>query len=69
MGISGHLTIADEVKLSAQTGVPNSIKTPGEIMIGTPAMNSRKFARSFVIFKNLPDLKDLVDFLKRKFDE
>ena len=69
VGISGHLTIADEVKLSAQTGVPNSIKTPGEIMIGTPAMNSRKFARSFVIFKNLPDLKDLVDFLKRKFDE
>lgn len=69
VGISGHLTIADEVKLSAQTGVPNSIKTPGEIMIGTPAMNSRKFARSFVIFKNLPDLKDLVDSLKRKFDE
>ena len=69
VGISGHLTIADEVKLSAQTGVPNSIKTPGEIMIGTPAMNSRKFARSFVIFKNLPDLKDMVDSLKRKFDE
>ena len=69
VGISGHLTIADEVKLSAQTGVPNSIKTPGEIMIGTPAMNSRKFARSFVIFKNLPELKDLVDSLKRKFDE
>jgi UDP-3-O-[3-hydroxymyristoyl] glucosamine N-acyltransferase len=69
VGISGHLTIADGVKLSAQTGVPNSIKTPNEIMIGSPAMSSKKFARSFVLFKNLPELKMDVDSLKRKLNK
>lgn len=69
VGISGHLTIADGVKLSAQTGVSNHIKTPNEIMIGSPAMNSKRFSRSFVVFKNLPELKTDVDDIKRKLSE
>ncbi|HOP04163.1 MAG TPA: UDP-3-O-(3-hydroxymyristoyl)glucosamine N-acyltransferase [Tenuifilaceae bacterium] len=65
VGIAGHLVIADGVKLSAQTGVSNNIKTPNEVMIGSPAMNSRKFSRSFVVFKYLPELKTDVDKLKK----
>ncbi len=69
VGISGHITIADGVKLSAQTGVPNSIKEPNEIMIGSPAMSSKKFGRSFVVFKKLPDLQRDVDNIKRLIDD
>ena len=65
VGISGHISIADGVKLSAQTGVPNSLKEPNEVLIGTPAMNSRKFSRSFVLFKKLPEIKQEIDELKR----
>lgn len=68
VGVSGHITVADGVKLSAQTGVPNSIKDENEIMIGTPAMSSKKFGRSFVVFKKLPDLQRDVENLKRLID-
>jgi UDP-3-O-[3-hydroxymyristoyl] glucosamine N-acyltransferase len=69
VGISGHITIADGVKLSAQTGVANNLKVPNEILIGTPAINSRIFSRSFVLFKNLPELRRDVDNIKRMLEE
>ncbi len=69
VGVAGHLVIADGVKLSAQTGVSNHIKTPNEVLIGSPAMNSKKFSRSFVVFKYLPELRMDVDNLKKKFLE
>lgn len=69
VGVSGHITIAEGVKLSAQTGVSNHIKTPNEILIGSPAMSSKKFSRSFVVFKNLPELRMDVDEIKRKLSE
>ncbi|MFA5649469.1 MAG: UDP-3-O-(3-hydroxymyristoyl)glucosamine N-acyltransferase [Bacteroidales bacterium] len=68
VGISGHITIADGVKLSAQTGVPNTLKEPNEIFIGSPAMPSRKFSRSFVVFKQLPEMKRELDSIKKMLD-
>lgn len=69
VGVSGHITIAEGVKLSAQTGVPNSLKEPNEVYIGSPAMLSRKFSRSFVIFKQLPEFKREVDEIKRMINK
>ncbi|MFO8021270.1 MAG: UDP-3-O-(3-hydroxymyristoyl)glucosamine N-acyltransferase [Perlabentimonas sp.] len=68
VGVSGHISIAEGVKLSAQTGVPNSIKVPNETLIGSPAMNSRKYSRSFVLFKRLPEIKSDIDSIKRKIE-
>ncbi len=68
VGVSGHISIAEGVKLSAQTGVPNSIKVPNETLIGSPAMNSRKYSRSFVLFKRLPEIKSEIDSIKRKIE-
>jgi UDP-3-O-[3-hydroxymyristoyl] glucosamine N-acyltransferase len=69
VGISGHISIADGVKLSAQTGVANNLKTPNEILIGSPAINSRIFSRSFVLFKNLPEMRKDIDNIKRLLEE
>lgn len=66
VGINGHLTIADGVKLSAQAGVSNHLKEPNEMLIGSPAINAKKFSRSFVVFKNLPELQMDVNEIKRK---
>ncbi|MDY0202457.1 MAG: UDP-3-O-(3-hydroxymyristoyl)glucosamine N-acyltransferase, partial [Tenuifilaceae bacterium] len=68
VGISGHITIADGIKLSAQTGVANTLKEPNEIFIGSPAMPSRKFSRSFVVFKQLPEMKRELDSIKKMLD-
>ena len=56
VGLAGHLTVPDRVKFGAQSGVPNSIKKEGETLLGTPAMNATDFAKSFIIFKKLPEL-------------
>jgi UDP-3-O-[3-hydroxymyristoyl] glucosamine N-acyltransferase len=69
VGIAGHISIAQGVKISAQAGVANHIKTPNEVLIGSPAMNAKKFSRSFVLFKNLPEIKMDIDLLKRKLNE
>ena len=56
VGIAGHLNIPDRVKFGARSGVPNSIKKEGEIVLGTPAINATDFAKSFIIFKKLPEI-------------
>ncbi|MBU8892637.1 MAG: UDP-3-O-(3-hydroxymyristoyl)glucosamine N-acyltransferase [Bacteroidales bacterium] len=64
-----HIIIADGVKVTPQAGIPNTIKEPGSIVMGTPAFNIREFQRSFVVYKQLPDLykrvKELENELKK----
>jgi UDP-3-O-[3-hydroxymyristoyl] glucosamine N-acyltransferase len=68
-GIAPHIQIADGVKIAPQSGVPNNIKEPGSIVMGTPAFNIREFQRSFIVYKQLPDLykrvKELENELKK----
>ncbi len=64
-----HIQIADNVKVVPQSGIPNTIKEPGSIVMGTPAFNIREFQRSFIVYKQLPDLfnrvKELENELKK----
>lgn len=55
-GIAPHIQIADGVKVTPQAGIPNTIKDPGSIVMGTPAFNIREFQKSFIVYKQLPDL-------------
>lgn len=68
-GIAPHIQIADGVKITPQAGIPNSIKEPGSIVMGTPAFNIREFQKSFIVYKQLPDLfkrvKELENELKK----
>ncbi|MDD3567208.1 MAG: UDP-3-O-(3-hydroxymyristoyl)glucosamine N-acyltransferase [Bacteroidales bacterium] len=69
VGISGHIFIADGVKLTAQAGVSNSIKEPNETYMGSPSVPSRKFSRSFVVFKQLPEMKRDLDKIKQLIEK
>ena len=51
VGIAGHLTIADNTTLGAQTGVLSSIKEPGKVLMGSPALPHREFLRSYSEFR------------------
>jgi UDP-3-O-[3-hydroxymyristoyl] glucosamine N-acyltransferase len=68
-GIAPHIQIADGVKVTPQAGIPNTIKEPGSIVMGTPAFNIREFQKSFIVYKQLPDLfkrvKELENELKK----
>ena len=65
VGIVGHLTIADGVKIAAQSGVGSSIKEKGAIVQGSPAYAIGDYKRSYVVFKQLPELKQQINELEK----
>lgn len=68
VGIIGHITIADGTKIAAQSGIGNSIKEENTTVQGSPAFSIGEYKRSYVLFKNLPELqkaiRDLENMLK-----
>jgi len=65
VGIIGHLTIADGVKIAAQSGISSSIKEEGKIVQGSPAFSYFPYQKSYVLYKNLPEMhKKLLDLEK-----
>ena len=65
VGFIGHITIADEVKIAAQSGIGKSITKKGEIVQGSPAFDISTYRRSYVHFRNLPNLKIKLDELEK----
>ena len=68
VGINGHITITDGTKIAAQSGVAKSINQPNKIIQGSPSLDIGNFTRSYVLFKNLPKLKQQVENLERKIN-
>ncbi len=56
-GFVGHIYIADGTKVQAQSGVDKSIKQPNTAVFGSPALPYADYLRSYVVFKNLPNLQ------------
>lgn len=67
VGITGHAQIGANVSLAAQTGVIGNI-SEGETMLGTPALNSRRFLRSYALFAKLPDIYHTINNLQQTVD-
>lgn len=67
--VAPHAQIANNVVVVPQSGVPNTIKEEGSIVMGSPAFNIREYQKSFIVYKQLPDLfkrvKELENELKR----
>jgi UDP-3-O-[3-hydroxymyristoyl] glucosamine N-acyltransferase len=66
VGIVGHLTIADGSKINAQSGVSKSMKTPGQVVTGSPAHDYTAALRSQALMRKLPDLEKRVKELEEK---
>ncbi|MFC2096100.1 UDP-3-O-(3-hydroxymyristoyl)glucosamine N-acyltransferase, partial [Bacteroidota bacterium] len=68
-GIAPHIQIADGVRIAPQSGVPNTVKEENSIIMGSPAYNIREYQKSFIVYKQLPDLykrvKELENELKK----
>jgi UDP-3-O-[3-hydroxymyristoyl] glucosamine N-acyltransferase len=65
VGLIGHITIADGVKIAAQSGIPKSIREEGAVVQGSPALDFTHYQRCCVVFKNLPKLRNQVIELER----
>ena len=68
VGIAGHLKIGDRVKIQAKSGILKNIESDSSVM-GYPALNYRDYNRSYVHFKNFPNIMKSIDsVLKTKKD-
>lgn len=68
VGIAGHITIADKTVIGSQSGVNNTIKKEGEMLLGYPAIDIKKFHRSAAIFKELPEIRTKLWELKKELE-
>lgn len=65
VGIVGHLTVADGCMIGAQTGVIGSVKEENSMLFGTPALDKRKFIRSYAYFARLPELNSRLEEMEK----
>lgn len=69
VGIVGHLEIADNTKIAAQSGVGRSIRDSGLVVQGSPAFDMLPYKKSYVGFKNLPDLLIRVNAIEKELEK
>ena len=69
VGITGHVQIAEGTVLGAKAGVASSIKVPGQVWSGYPAVPMNTFRRAYVVNKNLPELQKTINALLKKVEE
>jgi UDP-3-O-[3-hydroxymyristoyl] glucosamine N-acyltransferase len=59
VGVVGHISIGDNVNLGGQTGVSRYIES-NKTVLGSPAMDIAHAAKVYVVFRNLPQLREQV---------
>ena len=69
VGIAGHAVIGDKVTSGAQAGIAGSIRKGHVTVQGSPAIDAKNFARSSVVYKNLPEMYTDVNRMKKEIEE
>ena len=64
--LAGHIEIADDVVITGQSGVPNSIREPGVYSGGIAAVDNRTWLRNMVRFRQLDDMVRRIRDLEEK---
>ncbi len=67
VGISGHLSIGNNVKILAKAGITKNIKD-NKIVNGIPAFNAKDYNKSYVYFKNLPQLAAKMNTIEKELN-
>lgn len=67
-GIVGHMKICSGTVLAARAAMSKNSTKP-DAWEGTPAIPAGKFKRSFIHFKNLPDIVREMEDMKRQIEE
>jgi UDP-3-O-[3-hydroxymyristoyl] glucosamine N-acyltransferase len=68
VGLIGHINIASGVKIAAQSGITKDIKEEGIVIQGSPAFEFGPYQRSYLLFRNLPKIREQISELERKVD-
>ena len=69
VGIAGHAVIGDKVMVGAQSGIPHGVPKGHVTLQGSPAIDAKNFARSSVVYKNLPEMYADLNRMKKELAE
>ena len=69
VGLIGHIKIASGVKIAAQSGITKDIKQEGIVVQGSPAFEFGPYQRSYLLFRNLPKLREQIIELERNMKD
>jgi UDP-3-O-[3-hydroxymyristoyl] glucosamine N-acyltransferase len=69
VGMAGHIHVADGAMIGAQSGLTNSVLDTSHALFGTPAINNKKFARIFAIYKQLPEMNQELGKLRKELED
>lgn len=69
VGFAGHIQVADGSRIEAQSGIISSIKKAGQDWCGSPAIGHRDYFKSYVMFRQLPNLNKKVRELEEKLKQ
>ena len=67
VGIAGHLNLGTNLKIQAQSGISKNLKAHAVVQ-GTPAFDYNDYFKSYVHFKNLPELVETVSKIKKEIN-
>ena len=67
VGIAGHISIGDNVRVQAQTGIGRNVKD-NETLQGSPALPYSDYNKSYVHFKNFPEIIKRLDSIEKKHE-
>ncbi|MEY4432197.1 MAG: UDP-3-O-acylglucosamine N-acyltransferase [Bacteroidota bacterium] len=65
VGFAGHITVGNNVRIKAKSGITKNVKD-GQIMQGSLAFGYSDFSKSYVHFKNLPNIVAELEELKKE---
>jgi len=65
VGVAGQLSIGNQNIFGAQSGIAGNIKTDGNVLMGTPVIPAKDWARQAVYFKRLPEMQNDIKELKK----
>jgi UDP-3-O-[3-hydroxymyristoyl] glucosamine N-acyltransferase len=66
--VAGHLTIGDDVVLTAKSATSHNIPA-GKVISGIPAFDNRDWLRSTAAFRRLGDIQRSVRDLERRIKD
>ena len=64
-GLAGHVHVGKHVVIGAQSGVTKNLK-PGEIVLGSPAVESKRAKKALALIDSLPEFKQTLAAHERR---
>lgn len=64
-GVVGHVEIGEATTIAAQSGITKSFKKGGEVLLGSPGFEKKKYLTCYALFKKLPELAEKIKNLEK----